>query len=102
MMRKRMEKEKEEHSWRKEIFGWQMRRRKPQKEKEEIFREGGYFCCEWEKNGNGKGEKYLGKENIFLRRKRKTEKERDDNKWRGEMFGHWRRRRTEKEKEENI
>ena len=54
------------------IFGLRMRT-KPEKEKKE------YMFCGGDKNGERHRGKYLEKVNIFLRRRRQTEKEKEAN-----------------------
>ena len=61
------------------IFGLQMRT-KPEKEKKE------YMFCGGDKNGERHRGKYLEKVNIFLRRRRQTEKEKEANMWRKKTF----------------
>ena len=48
-------------------------RTKPEKEKKE------YMFCGGDKNGEGHRRKYLENGNIFLRRRRQTEKEKEAN-----------------------
>ena len=55
--------------------------------KEVIGKEGKYlFFVEKKKREEGKGGKYLEKGNIFLWRKRKTEKKKAENIWRWKIF----------------
>ena len=65
-----MEKEKEENAWSLKIFGLQRRRKR-----REIFGEGKYiFFAEENKNGEGKGEKYLEKENTYFAEEKNEER----------------------------
>ena len=67
-----------------------------------IFGERKYIFAEEKKNGEGKGGKYLEKENIFfLRRRIRTEKEKEKNIWRRKIHI-LRRRKMRKDKEENM
>ena len=53
--------------------------------------------------GEGKGGKYLKKENIFLCWRRKTEKEKEENLWRRKIsFFFAEEMKMEKEKEEKF
>ena len=49
-------------------------RRKTEMEKDKIFGDRKYFFLEEKKNGEGKGGKYLEKENIFFQVRRKRRK----------------------------
>ena len=57
-----------------------------------------YFFAEEKKNGEGKGVKYLEKGNMFFLWRRKTEKEKENGIFRGEIYFF----AEEKVKEENI
>ena len=66
-------------------------------EKAEIFWRRNFFCGDKEK-GEGKGRRYLEKENVIFVEEKKTEKEIEENIWRRKICF----LRRKKEKEENI
>ena len=69
-----MEKEKEGNKWRKVFFCFGSRR-KTEMEKDKIFGDRKYFFLEEKKNGEGKGGKYLEKENICSVEAKKNSRE---------------------------
>ena len=85
------EKEKNENIWRMKIYSLQMRRKT---EKAENFWRRNFFCEDKEK-GEGKGRRYLEKENVIFVEEKKTEKEIEENIWRRIIFfcGEKRKRR---------
>ena len=83
--------------WKRKIYLLR-RRKKTEKEKknysQNIWRRN-IFLSKEKRSRKGKGRKYLEKENIFFRTKRKTEKGKEENIWRRKKI------MEEKEKEEN-
>ena len=64
--------EKEENIWRRKVYFLRRRRKGEGKG-------GKYTFAEEKKIGEGQGGNYLEKENIFLRSKRRTEREKEEN-----------------------